>query len=55
MESDVLVKHRIVREKLFERTLPEARWSCKRYAPAIPRPKRNWRLKESRETARLSA
>lgn len=54
MGQDVLVKHRIVREKLFERTLPEARWSCTRYAPSPPRPKRNWRLKEDRESAKLS-
>lgn len=34
---------KVKREVLFERTLPEARWSCSKYAPEPP--KRKWRLK----------
>jgi hypothetical protein len=33
--------------KLFERTLPEARWSCSTYQPEPPKPKRKWKLKTS--------
>lgn len=41
---------KVKREMLFEKTLPEARWSCKRYQPPVPKPKpeakREWRLKQ---------
>lgn len=41
----------VKKEVLFERSLPEARWSCFRYAPEPPKakekPKREWRLKSA--------
>jgi hypothetical protein len=38
---------KVKREKLFDRTLPEARWNCSRYQPDPPKPKK-WRVKRAR-------
>lgn len=53
MGEPVQLDFKIKREKLFERTLPESRWNCQRYAPSLPR--RKWRLKSVGERAKLDA
>jgi hypothetical protein len=41
---------------LFERTLPEARWSASKYQPEPPKRKKlTWRLKTSDSSAKLPA
>ena len=50
-----MTKFTITKEKLFERSLPEHRWSCSRYQPEPPKPKRDWRLKSAQVADRLSA
>jgi hypothetical protein len=39
-----VLEFKVKREKLFERSLPEARWNCEKYAPEVPKRKR-WPLK----------
>lgn len=48
------VQFKITKEKLFERSLPEHRWSCSKYQPDPPRPKRNWRLKSAQMAGTMS-
>ena len=53
MGEHVQVEFKIKRIELFERTLPEARWSCCQYQPKLATPKRKWVLKSPQEPAKL--
>ncbi len=41
----------VKKEILFDRTLPEARWNCSKYARSVPitiEVKREWKLKSAK-------